>query len=121
MSGRRAPLALLAVSVALLCGCGQTHVVRANDTLTIALSEYRVTPQSIRAPAGLLTVFVHNDGRLTHNLVISLDGHPQAATQPIAPGGTGVLAVTLEPGKYLVASTLLSDQALGAYGTLTVR
>ena len=121
MSGRRAPLTLLAVSVALLCGCGQTHVVGADHTLTVTLSEYRVAPQSIRAPAGLLTIFVHNDGRLTHNLVISLGGHPQAATQPISPGGTAALAVTLGPGRYLVASTLLSDQALGAYGTLTVR
>jgi hypothetical protein len=121
MSGRRAPLALLAASVALLCGCGQTHVVGADHTLTVALTEYRVAPQSIRAPAGLLTIFVHNYGRLTHNLVISLRGQPEAATQPISPGGSGVLAVTLGPGRYLVASTLLSDQALGAYGTLTVR
>jgi hypothetical protein len=121
MSGRRAPLALLAVAVALLSGCGQTHVIGSDHTLTVALTEYRVVPQSIRAPAGLLTIFVHNDGRLTHNLVISLKGQAQAATQPISPGGTGVVAVTLGPGKYLVASTLLSDQALGAYGTLTIR
>ena len=77
-------------------------------------------PQDVHATAGALTIFVHNYGRLTHNLVISLDGHTQVSTQPIAPGQTTELFATLSPGKYLMASTILSDQALGAYGTLDV-
>ena len=121
MPGRRAPLAVLAASLVLLCGCGRTFLVGSDRTLTVALTEYRIAPQSIHAPAGLLTIFVHNDGRLTHNLVISRGGQTQAATQPISPGQTTALAVTLGRGTYLVVSTILSDQALGAYGTLTVR
>jgi hypothetical protein len=101
--------------------CGRTTTVGTGRTLQIALNEYRVTPQDIRAQTGLLTIFVHNYGRLTHDLVISLDGQTEAATPPIAPGQTTELDAALGPGHYLMASSILSDQALGAYGTLIVR
>jgi hypothetical protein len=44
-----------------------------------------------------------------------------AGTQPIAPGQTTELDLDLAPGTYQMASTILSDQALGAFGTLTVK
>ena len=86
----------------------------------IALNEYRVTPQNVRAASGSLTIVVRNDGRLTHDLVISQGGRQAAATEPLGPGQTTDLVATLTPGRYLMASTILSDQALGAYGTLDV-
>ncbi len=67
---------------------------------------------------GPLTILVHNYGRLTHNLVISRGGQAQAITRPIWPGPTAELTLTLTPGSYLMASTILSDQTLGQYGTL---
>jgi hypothetical protein len=86
----------------------------------VALTEYHLSPQSVRAPAGTVTIFVHNYGRLSHNLVISLDGRPEASTQPIQPGETAELLATLTPGRYLMSSTVLADQALGEYGTLVI-
>ncbi len=77
-------------------------------------------PQRVHADTGPLTIEVHNYGRLTHSLVISLDGQPEASTPPIPPGQTVQLYATLAPGDYLMASTIASDQALGAYGTLIV-
>jgi hypothetical protein len=109
--------ALLGAAVA---GCGQMARVGTGGTLQVALDEYRVTPQDVRADAGTFTIVVHNDGRLTHDLVISQDGHTEASTEPIAPGQTADLIATLTRGQYLMASTILSDQALGAYGTLHV-
>jgi hypothetical protein len=102
-------------------GCGRTTSVGTGHTLQVALNEYRVTPQDVRAPTGLLTISVHNYGRLTHDLVITLNGQTEAATKPIAPGQTEELDAALGPGHYLMASSILSDQALGAYGTLIVR
>jgi hypothetical protein len=118
----RPPLLLLALAALLLAvaGCGRTATVGNDRTLQVALNEYRVTPQDVRAPTGLLTIYVHNYGRLTHDLVISLDGRTQAATKPIAPGQTEELDAALAPGHYLMSSAILSDQALGAYGTLIV-
>jgi hypothetical protein len=116
----RPSIAVLAAATVLPAGCGSAIKVAAEGTLRVALSEYHVQPQRVDAAAGTLTLLVHNYGRLTHNLVISLDGKPQASTRPIAPGQTTELFATLAPGKYLMSSTILSDQALGAYGTLNL-
>ena len=122
MSGTPSPRTwLLATLPALaLTGCGHVARVGSSATLQVALNEYRVTPQNVRAASGPLTIVVHNDGRLTHDLVISQDGRQTAAIEPLAPGQTADLVTTLAPGRYLMASTILSDQALGAYGTLDV-
>jgi Cupredoxin-like domain len=119
LAPRLTPLFAAAAS-ALLAGCGHTTQVGASRTFQVALTEYHVSPQRVRAPAGTLTIFVHNYGLLSHNLVISSYGHPDASTQPIPPGETSELLATLAPGDYLMSSTILSDQALGAYGTLIV-
>jgi plastocyanin len=103
-----------------LTGCGHTEEVGADHTLSVALTEYRLNPQSARVAAGPLTVVVRNFGRLTHNLVISLNGQLAASTRPLAPGESAAITVTLAAGSYRMASTIQSDQALGAYGTLTV-
>jgi hypothetical protein len=116
----RSSLALFVASLLVLAGCGSTANVGADRVFQVALTEYHVTPQRVRASSGTLTIFVHNYGRLSHNLVISLNGQPQASTQPIPPGQTSELIATLAPGHYLMSSTILSDQALGAYGTLIV-
>ncbi len=121
---RRPSLAILAATLllfaALMAGCGGTTQDAPHRTFQLALTEYHVTPQSVRAPSGTLTIFVHNYGRLSHNLVISHDGASEAATQPIPPGQTSELIANLAPGRYLMTSTILSDQALGAYGTLVI-
>lgn len=114
---RAAALACLALPGA---GCGSTTQVGRSRTLQLALTEYHVAPQSVRSAAGTLSIYVHNYGRLTHDLVISSGGRPEASTQPIPPGQTTELITTLAKGSYLISSTILSDQALGAYGTLTV-
>jgi plastocyanin len=112
----------LAVAAALpaLGGCGHAAGVGPNRTLRIALTEFRMNPQSVRASPGTLTFVVHNFGRLTHNLSILRGGHYTGSTRPIAPGESAQLTVSVTPGTYLMASTILSDQALGEYGTLTV-
>jgi hypothetical protein len=120
---RRPTLSLLAAALVALvaAACGTTTTVRTGGTLQVALNEYRITPQSVRAQTGLVTIFAHNYGRLTHDLVISENGQITASTKPIMPGQTEELDVALTPGHYLMASSILSDQALGAYGTLIVR
>ncbi len=119
---KRSPLALLLAALLSVAatGCGPTTTVGSGGTLQIAVGEYRITPQDVHAGAGLLTIVVHNDGRLSHNLVISRSGVTEASTTPIAPGQWTQLEATLAPGRYLMASSLLSDQALGAYGTLEI-
>jgi hypothetical protein len=122
VSGRPSPRTwlLAALPALVLAGCGHVARVGSGATLQIDLNEYRVTPQDVLAAPGPLTIVVHNDGRLTHDLAITQHGLQTAATVPLAPGQTTNLVTTLTPGRYLMASSILSDQALGAYGTLDV-
>ncbi len=118
---RLAPSAIaLTLAAATLAGCGHATFVPGNGTLRVALTEYRVIPRDVQTAAGVLTLVVHNYGRLTHDLVISLQGRPEISTGPIAPGRTVVLDAALIAGRYVMASSILSDQSLGAYGRLDV-
>jgi hypothetical protein len=113
-------LLLTGAGLAALVGCSHTATVGTSRTIRVALSEYRVSPQSIRATPGLLTLVVENDGRLAHDLAVSSHGDIVGQTPPLQPGTRTYLVLTLGPGRYLMTSTLFSDQALGTYGTLTV-
>jgi hypothetical protein len=103
-----------------LAGCGHTASVGPSRTLRIAVTEYRVIPQNVRAAPGPLTLVVENDGRMAHTLAISSHGTVLGQTPPLLPGASAELLVSLRPGSYVMSSTLFSDQALGTYGTLTV-
>jgi len=103
-----------------LAGCGHTATVGSDRTLRLALTEYRVVPQKIQVTTGEVTIIAHNLGKLVHNLVVMQGDQRIGGTQPIWPGTVGELLVALPPGRYTLASTLFSDQALGEYGTLTV-
>jgi hypothetical protein len=121
MTGPRATkLALLLAGTLLLAGCSHTQAVRSGGTIEIQLSEYRLTPQSVRAQAGFFTIVVHNRGVLDHNLVVYHDGTAINSVSPIGPGQTTQMSLLLTPGTYSMVSTVLSDQSLGAYGTLRV-
>ncbi len=122
-AARRAKLLLAIVSLALgwlAAGCSHTRAVSADRTLRVALTEYRLNPQSAHVSSGVVTILVHNYGRLTHNLVVSENGQTIGSTKPVAPGQSAEIDLNLANGSYLMTSTILSDQALGAYGTLTV-
>jgi hypothetical protein len=106
---------------AFLAGCGHAATVPADRTIRVAVTEYRVIPQSIDSSSGEVVLEVENDGRLTHDLAVSRRGVIVGQTPPIQPGTQAALVVTLSPGSYQMSSTLFSDQALGTYGTLTVR
>ena len=108
------------LAAGLIAGCSNTVNVIAGHRLHVGLSEYRVTPQDVTAHAGGLEITVHNYGRLTHDLVISIDGVVEAQTKPIAPGQSFLLEASLTPGQYELSSSVLDDQALGTYGTLNV-
>jgi hypothetical protein len=113
-------LLLTGAAAATLAGCGHSTTVGPRRTVHVALTEYRVIPQSIQAKPGSLTLEVENDGRLAHTLAISRGGTILGQTPPLQPGAFALLTVSLRPGRYMMSSTLLSDQALGAYGTLSV-
>jgi len=103
-----------------LAGCGRTIRVGNARHLDVALTEYRITPDTIRAYAGTLTITIRTVGTLTHNLAISLGSLNEALSPDLAPGGSATMTVYLAPGKYMLRSTIADDQSLGLWGTLDV-
>jgi hypothetical protein len=117
---RRALVAPAVMGCLVLTGCGHSVSAGTGGTLQVALNEYRLTPSSIHAHTGSLTIVATNVGRLTHNLVVSRQGTTVGTIRPLSPGQSGQVTVTLAAGTYLVGSTLLSDEALGLYGHIDV-
>jgi len=116
-------LAGAVVAIALACalaGCGTTIQVGRDRTLRIALSEYRLTPDTVRAYAGTLEIMARNVGTRTHDLVVSLGNFNEGQPLYLAPGASGTITLNLAPGQYTMRSTLLDDQSLGMWGTLNV-
>ena len=113
-------LVVVLTAALLVAACGHTAAVGSDRTVQIQLSEYRLQPQNIRVTRGLLTIIVHNHGVLDHNLALFQNGQTVDAINPLSPGETSQMTLILSPGTYSMASTVLSDQSLGAYGTLKV-
>jgi hypothetical protein len=113
-------LALWIALAGAITSCGHTFIASEGQTVQLGLTEYRLLPQSVSTRVGTLTLQVHNYGRLTHNLVISSNGQTVDSTKALWPGQSASLALNLAPGSYSIGSTLMSDEALGLYGTLTV-
>ena len=113
--------ALVALALAAtLAGCAHTVRVGASRDLHVALTEYQLTPESIRAYAGTLTITIRNIGTRTHNLAISLGNLNEAQSVDLTPGATTTMTVDLAPGKYMLRSTITDDQSLGLWGSLDV-
>ncbi len=119
---RGAKLLLAIVSLALRGRCRLRPHARRRRGSHAPHGVERVPPEPRRraqVSAGTLTIVVHNYGRLTHNLVVSANGQTTARPSRSRPARPPSWTLDLAPGKYPMASTILSDQALGAYGTLT--
>jgi uncharacterized cupredoxin-like copper-binding protein len=124
MSRLRLPVATRAVlALALACvlaGCAHTFRVGGSRALSVALSEYQLAPDTVRAYSGTLTITVRNLGLRTHDLAISQGSQNVAVSPDLVPGETSTMTVDLAPGTYMLRSTITGDQALGLWGTLDV-
>lgn len=118
---RRAGAIALATAGLALGGCGHVETVGRSRAIQVALTEFRLSPRTLRMAPGPITLLVHNFGRLTHNLaVLRRDSTVVQETPPIAPGAGAVLTVDLPPGRYVLASTLFDDRSLGDNGAIVV-
>jgi len=126
------PLTALAlVAAAGLCACGTTTSVRIpGHTIHLLLDEYRIRPDSVSVPPGVLKIEASNVGQLTHNVVVEgrqADGSGNPADQmggvtTLHPGQAGASPkLRLDPGHYVLASTLSNQADLGMTAQLVVR
>jgi plastocyanin len=119
--GRLRP-ALTAVAGMLIAGCGssaggvQGTVVNATET------EYHIALSRTSFTSGTYTFVVTNDGQLLHSLEINGPGvNGQKLAQPLGPGQSGNLTVTLRPGTYDVFCQIGRHRTLGMIVIIHVR
>jgi hypothetical protein len=121
----------LAVAPALaLVGCGQPRAVRLPDgRIVLTLSEYKIRPQTVVVPLGRIRLYARNVGVQPHNIVVEAlhrDSGGNAvrygSVTTVLPGATGESKVIrLQPGRYLLVSSIANQAELGMNGTLIVK
>jgi hypothetical protein len=94
-------LALGLVGVALAGGTMKHEPTVQSVKVTFTDTKLSVSHGVVQA--GQATFVIANTGRKQHTLSISGPGIAAAKTQPVKPGGTGKLTVTLKTGAYMLA------------------
>jgi hypothetical protein len=127
LSSRQAPLLAL-VLTALITGCGGGTGVGGTDSerdgvVEIALTDFRLKPQVIRAPRDSLTVLVRNEGRLAHALRIrGASEVVRLKVSTLLPGEEAArVGVKLKRGHWRLYCPLANHEELGMHGTLEIR
>jgi len=116
-------VALAAALVLPAAGCGdELAPARARDgRVDVALDDFLIDPQRIRARPGRLSFRAVNRGRIGHSLRVLRGEREVVAIKTMPPGASGEGAGTFERGDYKLICILGNHEELGMYGTLTVR
>lgn len=147
-SRRRLPAVLLAVALGSLTACGGSDSPDADgastpttqsqpsqaapaapatpaaegdlQTLTAVEQDFSISLDEETLTAGEYEIEVRNEGGATHDLRIERDGEDIASTAVIAPGASATLAVTLEPGEYVLYCSVGNHRSRGMELSVTV-
>lgn len=91
-----------------------------DGTLTATEADFSIDLGTKTLKAGPYLVKVDNTGNATHDLVVEQNGGRVAGTDPIAPGSSGSLSVTLKPGSYVFYCSIGNHRSMGMEVTVTV-
>jgi hypothetical protein len=117
--------ALLLLTAAFAAGCGSPAPVDVAESqpIAIAMSEFRLTPQTVRLNgAGRRTFEIRNEGTMVHRFELrSADGTKRVVIgAPLKPGQSETLTVKLARGRYLMRCAQERHNTLGEHGELVV-
>lgn len=115
--------ALAAAGAPGAAGCGgEESPARARDgRAVIALDDYFLSPQRVRARAGRLTFRAVNRGRIGHTLHVMRGERDVVAIKTLLPGAAAEASGRFAPGDYKLVCILGNHEELGMRGTLAVR
>ncbi len=93
---------VLVASIAVIASgarTGSAALQRGASAVRVRLSEWTLEPSQLTVPTGDIEFTVTNSGTMLHAFEVEGQGL-EKALEPIAPGGTSTLRVTLPPGTY---------------------
>lgn len=113
--------AAVAVVLAAAGACGGDDPapldVATSSSLEVTATEMSYTPDEVAVAAGTVSVVLHNDGAILHDLRI---GEEPFIVEAVA-GETSTATVPLEAGRYRIFCSLPGHAEGGMEGTLEVR
>jgi plastocyanin len=116
------PLCLAVATLPAGCGADEPAPVRARgDRIAIRETDFRYTPQTIRASPGRLRLDISNHGRLAHTLWVSRLNKNVAKADSLLPGEETRKTLKVRKGEYRFFCALSNHEELGMYGTLIVK
>jgi plastocyanin len=116
-------VALTAVLAAGASGCAddsRPEQVR-TGRVDVALDDFLIRPQRIRASSGRIDFRVSNRGKVGHTLRVLRGDREVVAVKTLLPGRSARAAGRLTRGDYKLVCILGNHEELGMYGTLTIR
>jgi uncharacterized cupredoxin-like copper-binding protein len=97
-----------------------TPAAAGGGTVTLAESEFKITPKDATTKSGKVTIDVKNGGAIVHNLNVEGNGIEEKKTADLQPGSSAKLTLDLKPGKYEMYCSIDGHRASGMEGTITV-
>ena len=91
-----------------------------SQKITATEADFSIKLDSTDLSAGDYQIQVVNDGGATHDLVVAKDGQDVTKSDTIAPGATGSVTVSLEPGDYVFYCSIGNHRAMGMEVKVTV-
>ena len=88
--------------------------------VAVKASEYKFDPATMTSMPGSVTFVVTNGGATEHEFRLLKGETEVGAIAGLAPGKSGQLTATLEPGPYSYVCKVAAHDQLGMKGTLTV-
>jgi plastocyanin len=101
---------------------GSSSSAPAGETQQITATEadFSIALDSTDLAAGDYEIEVVNDGGATHDLVVERDGEDVVGSGDIAPGASGSVTVSLEPGEYVFYCSIGNHRQMGMEVTVNV-
>ena len=121
---RPLPLLICLTAAVLPAGCGadEPAPVRAKDNrIAVTATDFRFTPQTIRASPGRLRVRLTNRGRLAHSFRVERKNQIVAKLPSVLPGEAATGRFRVRAGEYRFFCALSNHEEFGMYGTLVVK
>jgi plastocyanin len=115
-------LAVAAVAVALLAGCGGGSPSKPAGAIQVTMTEFKFDPLSLSAPHGKVVFYLVNAGTQAHDMVIRDSSSNRVnGSDLISAGDSSVFTVdSINAGTYTIVCTQPGHESSGMKGTLTI-
>jgi manganese oxidase len=118
---RIAPLLAALLLLAACAGPAASPSPSAGPAIAVALADFMITPTTVTATSGSVTIDVTSHGPTVHNMTIrDAAGQHVANSVDLHAGESDEVTATLAPGQYTIFCSFAGHESLGMHASLAV-